>query len=359
MAYEDNFDGLAGVHVIKEEMPNPNVYGNNILRNELGKLGVGTIIIPGSQKSYDNVGNGVIMGHPATGIDQIKLEPKHEYPIGKDGIEVVRSRVLLPSGVEGQVPVFNGPNLRKIGASKWEQYNLAHDFMPKTIALEADQEPSNLFFEKLNGSKLVVKADWSMQSKYLKICDRKEVMSGIIGMRNEFSDNEKQNNKKLFNKRIIVQEFVPGLTWQELEGIDENNKQKLTHANDTELRMYCYVDRDRKIPFEQRYYATARVFDESGKDEWASINQASVPSQAWYITDVISDRFLAKADVPGGYFAIDLIKGDANDGLGERILVREVNTRDPIMVNEQDNEYDFVIQRKLLANAMATIAKSQ
>ncbi|HUC96579.1 MAG TPA: hypothetical protein VMR16_02845, partial [Candidatus Saccharimonadales bacterium] len=167
-----------------------------------------------------------------------------------------------------------------------------------------------------------------------------------------------QKQKLRSNKRILIQEFVPGRPWTELRGTDEDGRQMLKSATATELRIYCYVDREKRIQFDQRYYATARAF-EKGNDEWVSIDQTSVPNEAWEIADEVSDRLLAKANTPGGYFAIDLIKGKTPDDSDERLFVREINTRDAMMAEETDNYQDYIKERQLLANAMAVIARSR
>ncbi|MEI7539330.1 MAG: hypothetical protein WCJ36_00980 [Candidatus Saccharibacteria bacterium] len=353
----ENHDNLIGIHIIKKGLEKPNAFGNDILRRELGRLGVGMAVI-GGDSPYLMAGEGIVLAHPTFGDNQMELGPRREYQIGAGGIEAVRTKVITPFELEERVSVINGPKLWKFD-NKWEQYQVISDFSPKTIKVGVGQTPSSELFDGLNGDLLVVKADSAMGSKYVDICTRNEATADIIGMRDRFIDEEKTKEKVRANKDIIVQEYVPGLAWSGIKGVDEESRRKLANnADNTELRVYCFVDRERKIPFSQRYYATGRVFDKDMNDEWASVDQDSVPLSVWNIVDSVSDKLLRKANVPGGFFAIDLIQGDANDGLGKRTLIREINIKNPIMVAEKYNENDSLMQRKLLANLMATMAKS-
>jgi hypothetical protein len=352
----NNFDKLVGLHIIARGMETPNAHGNDVLRQQLGRLGIDLAIIGGNEGAYAEVDQGIILAHPTFGGDRMQLGPKREYQLGVGGIEVERTKILTSSNLEAQIPVLNGPRLWTLD-KKWEQYQLTSDFSPKTLMVRADESPSESLFYGLQGDLLVVKADLSKGSRHVKICARGEVISAIAGMRSEFAKEEAENGKPRKSNDIIVQEYISGQSWPELKAVNDMSDRILKNTKNTELRVYCFVDRDKNIPFPDRYYATARVFDEENDDDWASIDQESVPSSAWQAADVISDRLLAKADVPGGFFAIDLIKGDANDGLDERIFVREVNLSNPVMVNEKYNKNDSIIQRKLLANLMMTLAK--
>jgi len=354
MSTTENYDSYAGLQFRNLEKSGPNIYDNDMLRLELGKRGVGSLIIPNIE-AYDLESN-TFLAHPTYGDDHIHLGDLHEYPIQKGSLDVVRARILTPNVLNERVPVINGPSLREIGTSKWAQYELAGDFMPKTVSIAEDQTPSPDLFDGLVGNQLVVKADMSQYSKYMKICDRTEIVNTIAGIRDEFAQYERESGKVRKNKRIDVQECVPGLPWPELRGTNEKYTQALSKAETTELRIYCFVDRERQVPFDQRYYATARVFG-PGYDDWASVDQESVPAEAWGVADVVSDRLLESADAPGGYFAIDLIKGKGARDTDERIYIREINTRDAMMVESEDDKRDALMQRRLLAGAMAAMTK--
>ena len=354
MSYKNNYDGLAGIHIVNTSAEKLNSRGNDLLYQELGRLGIALAVIPGNQGSYKRTEEGILFAHPTFGKEQMSLDKKEEYSIGHGGIEVVRAKVLVPTDLEEQIPVLNGPRLRELD-KKWDQYQIAQDFSPNTIKIDPDENPDNSFFEKLQGSKLVIKSNLSAGgSKYVQIVTRSEALNAIYAMRSEFNNLEKPRS----DNSIIVQEFVPGLPWSELRGVDEKSRHLLSNAKDTELRIFCFVDKNKKITQDMRYQATARVWDNNRDDEWASIDQDSVPIQAWQIADIVSDRVMEKANVSGGCFAIDLIKGDANDGLGERIFVRESNFSRPDMVSKKDNLHDAVKQRELLANLMAVMIKN-
>lgn len=358
MVNNKNFDGIAGIHFKNLAETGPNNNGNPWVARELGRLGIGLLMIP-NRESYD-FQNKTVMAHFAVPKDdELLLEKVSETPMaGNEGLRVVRARTLTPASLSEIIPVINGPELRLLGTSKWEQYMLAKEFMPKTILIEPDRKLDKSLVDGFYGDKLVVKADNSMASRHMKIVTKSEALNAVAGTRQEFDQIEKDRGKSRFNNNIIIQEFVPGLKWSDLDGVDYKSKELLANASDTELRIFCYVDRAKKIAPMHRYYGTARVFDKNHDDEWASVNQDSIPPLAWQIADVVSDRFLAKADVPIGYLAVDLFLGDAKDGRGPHIFVREVNTRDPLMVSKKDNQHDAFVQRQLLANAMATVAKN-
>lgn len=354
----NDYEKLIALHVVEKELHNPNLRGNRLLRNELGKLGIGTLVIPGGEGAYDRTGQGILLARPTYGSGTItELGKIQEYGIGSGGIEVVRTRVVVPSELEDQINVLNGPKLWSLD-NKCGQYSLIEDYMPKTKKINFDENLESLEIDDLIGDKLVVKANFSMGSKHIDIVDRANVIESIKKMRNGFIREEIESGALRKNKTILVQEYVPGVKWTELAGVDDDNKMTLQNAKDTELRVYCSVDTDHKIPMSGRYYATARVFDENRRDDWASIDQSSVPAEVWKFADIISDRFFKKAAVNGGYFAIDFIKSGLNNQNGQRILVREANFSKPVMVSERYNANDAAIQNKLLANLISAMIKS-
>ncbi len=348
----DDFDAHAGIHFRNLEAPTtrPNAYGNNMLRAELAKRGVGVLLVPNAE-AY-TLKDQTVTVHPVTGDDDMVIQRAIEVSM-RDGLDVVRSRVATPRGLEEQLPVLNGLRLRKIGGSKWQQYELAHEFMPKTVAVEADQPVNTEDIAALKGDTLVVKADLSQDMQYLQIAARGEVSAAINGMRAQFAEQEAAMGKSRANKRILVQEFAEGTSWPSLIPVDEKSKGLMDAAQNTELRVYCYVDTDKEIPAEQRHYATGRSFHD-GTDDWFSVDQASVPAQAWSIADTVSDRLLQAARVPGGYFAIDLFRSSTGG-----YFIREINTRDPMMLSSSDNPYDARKQRELLAGIMAVLARKK
>ncbi|HUC96107.1 MAG TPA: hypothetical protein VMR16_00365, partial [Candidatus Saccharimonadales bacterium] len=174
MTEDKNYDTLAGIQFRNVERTGPNGYGNDHLRVELGKLGVGTVVIPNID-AY-KIEQGSVLAHPTTGDLHMSLGNLREYPINESGVEVVRSRIATQYGLESQVPILNSRELRAIGTSKIAQYELASDYMPKTVAIEEGQPPDPSMFDALIGDKLVVKADMSAESRYMAICARGEVV---------------------------------------------------------------------------------------------------------------------------------------------------------------------------------------
>ncbi|MEI7689511.1 MAG: hypothetical protein WCI79_00915 [Candidatus Saccharibacteria bacterium] len=144
----------------------------------------------------------------------------------------------------------------------------------------------------------------------------------------------------------------------DLVAIDEDSERKLANSKNTELRVYCYVVNGVELPASERHYATARLFEGIQKDDWAYVDQDSVPQEAWDIADKVADRIIKKTNAPGGFFAVDLIKGDANDGRGPRMLVREINVAKPVLVSQEDNQRDAVAQNWRLANVVDAMIKN-
>lgn len=363
MVKDKDFDAYAGIHYKDLGKSDPNSYGGPLVVQELGNLGIGALLIP-NKKAYD-FEQGLVVAHLAratkgSGPDEyfeLTSEPVEEFEIGSNtGLEVVRARVLIPEALESRIPVLNGPNLRRIGASKWSQYEIAHEFMPRTQIIRSGEPFDKSMVETIVGGKIVVKADMSQGSDYIDIVDRNQVGSAVFAIRQKFEQEAKRTGKARPNEDILLQEYHPGIGWDKLVGLDEASNLALSSNNEVELRVFCFADTARNIPSSLRYHAVARVTDTNGVDEWAYVDQASVPSNAWEIADEISDRMLSAAKVTGGFFAVDLFKTGVVDGEG--IMVREINTRDPMMVDPSENYQESLIQRRLLANLMAELAKN-
>jgi hypothetical protein len=355
MMTHKRFDSYAGIHFADINKSHPNGYGNDMLRTELGNLGVGTLVIPNAQ-AYD-FKSGTVRAHPTEGGTEMTLASLQDFNIGAGQLEVVRARVFTPKSLEAQIDVVNGPKLRELGSSKWAQYELAGEFMPKTVRIEADQPIIDESVSLLSGDTLVVKADVSQQSKYISLSTRSEVANAVYGMRYQFEE-ELAAGKKRKNNDILVQEFMPGAPWTQLRPLDKSNHELLTRpAANTELRMYCYVDANDAITQNMRFHATLGVVDGDNGGWVAYVDQDSIPEEAFAISQTVSQRMLQAAGVRGGYFSIDLVQGpERPDGTGS-IYIREINTRDPMMVEPHRNVGEAQQQRKMLANMMATIAK--
>lgn len=110
------------------------------------------------------------------------------------------------------------------------------------------------------------------------------------------------------------------------------------------------------MPVQAKYYATGRAFYDD-KDKWIEIDQEGVPGRVWDIADIVASRLLQAANVRGGYFAIDFIKSTLSGSTEQEILIREINMRDPMMVTEDEGVNDTRIQRHMLAELMARLAK--
>ncbi len=182
-------------------------------------------------------------------------------------------------------------------------------------------------------------------------------------MRAQFAEWEVKTNSKRLNKRIDVQEYVFGEKWDELVGINDKYKQLLKSENgeEQELRIGCYRDKEGKIGLNQRYYAIGRVKDKDDRnvDNWAEIDQESVPEKAWKIAKGVSDKLMEITNSEAAYLVVDVIKGISPETGEIRYFVREINTDNPLMANPNEDYRDAIMQRHLLANAMATVIKSE
>ncbi len=336
-------------------------YGNPTLSTALHEEhGVDTLIIPADKDPYQKADSGLVLAQPVLDTRRMTLGKLDEYPLGVGGPELIRSRFSTPRVVEFWVPEVNGQRLRSIGASKWEQYQVASDYMPRTIAIEADMPIIGSPWDNLAGRFLVVKEDCSSRSSGVDITTREEARGRVIGTRAGLIAAEQQTGIRV-NKRVLVQEYIAGEQWPGVKALNHEDDQMIAHATNTELRMYCYVDRSGKIPNSMRYFATLRVAGDGDEYDvgFVSVDQSTVPQQAWMVAEEIAGRMLERADVPGGYFSVDLIWGHPPTDQQDRIFVREINTNDPIMLPADRQHPHGVAQRQLLANLMASIVKEK
>ena len=350
----NHVDGYVGIHFRDINKSNPNTYGNTIVRQELGKLGIGTYIIPNND-SYDTTEKTATVYSVAPDAETIQLLHQQEVELTESGLSVVRARINTPRALEEIIPVINGMKLRDIGASKWAQYELASEYMPHTVALEDGQEFTPELIEGLQGNTFVAKADKSQNTRdtdKIQIVSRSGIREAISKIRTDFVYRESESGKPLSNKRILLQEFMPGDEWPGLKATDELSREAMEHAESLELRVYCFVDRNRIRTVSDEHYATG-ITDVG----LVSLDQTSVPQDAWHIARDVSTKLLDKAGVQSGYFSVDLIYGERPESDEDGIFVREINTRDPMMVELHENEEDAIAQRRLLASMMASVAR--
>ncbi len=328
----------------------PSAYGNNFVQQRLGELGIGLVLVPNIDAYHTD--NGTVDVHTITGSSNNQYSSTTiELPLGDGGVNVIRARVNTPQEVEDTpgVDVLNGPRLREVGASKWRQYKLAREFMPPTILGDTAHMAD---MNKLQGSTFVVKADMSQLSRDCKIVSRAEVGTTVAAMRTEL-----QARPNRANHDVLVQTFAPGYKWQGLVGRTEYAEGLLQRSHSQELRAYCFVtDQDANLPLQAKYYATGRAFRDK-EDKWAEIDQNSVPQRVWDIADTVSQRLLKEAGVHGGYFAIDFIQTVLPGHNEPDLLIREINTRDPMMVTDEEGAEDARIQRHMLAELLARLSK--
>lgn len=346
-------DYTAAIHFRNLELSDPNSYGNGLIKHGLAEQGVGLVLIP--NKNAYNFEEGTVSVLNTGDGDEVVVGSPLQLQLG-DELQAIRARLLTPKELKEKVAVFNGPDLRNIGASKFEQYLLAEDFMPRSVLVLEDKQPNFEMFEAIPGQTFAIKGDFSQASQHLKFVDRSEALNAIFAMRQEFAAQEINKGKKVVNKSIIVQEFLKGEHWPTLQGIDDDNQNLLDGSDNTELRMYCFVDAAGKIPEELRFFGVARDFRKDG-DDWVYVKQDSIPRQAYDIVDKVSTKLLGAADFRAGYMAVDLFYGPVSAQSGDSIYIREINTRDPMMVDVDENLEIAGIQRAMFANLMAVAAR--
>ena len=345
-----DYETQTALHFRNLHESDPGAYGNNQVRKRLAELGVGLVLVPNAAAYH--FADGTVDVHHVLGFgNNIYSSNTTQLPLGSEGVGVIRARVHTPTELENMpgVDVLNGPKLREIGASKWRQYELAHEFMPPTILADTTLESD---MSTLLGKTFVVKADMSQLSRDCVVTGRSEVRTTVMAMQAELQARTNRTNHK-----VLVQTFAPGNTWQGLEGRTEYARTLLERSRSQELRVYCYVtDQDADLPFQAKYYATGRAFRDA-EDKWAEIDQDTVPQRVWGIADTVSKRLLTAAGVHGGYFAIDFIQ-TVLPGQGKTdLLIREINIRDPMMVTDEEGVEDALIQRHMLAELIERLSK--
>jgi hypothetical protein len=338
----------ANVDEIKERVQE---YGNPYLVAKLAELGVGATVVAGKDSYNDDCSAVRARGLQMLSDGRLTVDAlEQETQLGGGGMEVIRARVLTPAQVENYTTVLNGAKLRKFGASKWKQYKVARQYMPRTIIVRASEEATGEIVDGLRGDKVVLKGDSSRASRDLAIANKADWLARFAKIRHDL------DIKNAKNKDIVVQEYAPGVQWQGLRGRAANDRELLAKFPNQELRVYCFVDDTPYVDLSRRHYATARVFDESFEtgDEWAYVDQDSVPPEAWRIAEEVSKEVLERTNTRAGYFAIDLFK-NADD----RIMIREINTRDPMLVGMGENAEVAKAQRRRMAELISRVARSK
>lgn len=361
---EKNFDGIAAMHTVGG-INKLNETHKNIIRDELRDMGIDTVIVNSGEGSYDRVKKDepIITAYPTSGTKEqgIILGKPQDFQLGAGGVMAERTLASLSSKLDKYIPVLNSHEMIGISRSKYYQYQLFPDLIPRTVAIEADQAVAPEMLEPLIGDDFYVKADYSASSNYAIPACRSEVGAAIAGMRADFAANEQKNNNVRKNKRIIVQENVFGQKWDELVGINEDYQKllKVENGEEVELRISCYRDKLDNISDGQRYYALGRVRGGKIGDKCAQIDQSSVPKEAWDIAKEVSDKLMKVTDSKAAYIVVDVVKGISPETSEMRYFVREINGENPTMANPITEQPDGMMQRHLLANAMATVIRSE
>ncbi|MEI7689510.1 MAG: hypothetical protein WCI79_00910 [Candidatus Saccharibacteria bacterium] len=149
------------IHVIGKEIDRPFQRGNDLFTENLSdKFGIETVIVPGSAGAYDKVDQDIILAHPIIDVRGSKLGKLQEFALGKSGVAAERTKVILSSGLEEKIPLINGPKLWEMD-TKWHQYELAHEYMPRTVKIAASEPFDPEIANTLQGKNLFVKADSS------------------------------------------------------------------------------------------------------------------------------------------------------------------------------------------------------
>jgi hypothetical protein len=347
---KEHFDAQAAIHFRFEGQQDAlealSGYGNPELIANLAKLGIATSVIMGGG-SYNIEDSWVkTRGVYLRNNGAIEIAQPQETVLGSGGIEAVRARVATPDKLDEMISVLNGSRLRAFGASKWRQYEAVGEFMPMTKLIRDGESPNIDIVDDMPGDKVVVKADTSQLSRYLEVCNKNEWTDSYHNVLDALVRDGKEK------RDIVVQEYAPGVRWNDLVGLSDRDNSLMQQRENQELRMYCFVDSSENSNVRDGLYASARTLGKSGEDDWAFIDQDSVPDVAWDIGKSVSKKALDAAGVSVGYFAVDMFR----DPKG-RILVREINTRDPMMAEMDENRDEARKQRELLANLIYRATK--
>lgn len=350
-----------GLHFRRYPEVDANIYDNALLVKALGNIGVSSVLIPNID-AYD-VPNQIVRAYPLQ-LDSHGPRPSievikslQEYPLGAEGINVIRARSGIGEEVEALAAVVNDTQTRELGIDKWGQYLLAGDFMPATRKLEPGEAISSELLDSIPGDKLVIKKSGGGEGHWVTICDKTlaKAQAAIQEMRNRIAD--KLAEKPNVRQDLIIQEFVPG---EIIDGVRPVNDVELRlydklGANGQEMRFYSYLQKNQNK--EHDYFANLRAFDDDNEGKWIFINQNQLPEGAVLLAQQISDRFIKQVGSKGALVAIDLFRGQRSVDDAPRWLVREINAKDPIMAKANRSFMAASTQRAKLGQLLADLAQ--
>lgn len=358
--HQQAHDALVGIHFRKYPETDPNIFGNPLLVDELGKLGVGSVLIPGST-AYDTE-NGSVRAHALRLEDgerdaaSLSVGDPRELALGADGVAAIRARVALNRQIESLTPVVNDLALRRIGGDKWEQYVIASDVMPRTVSISPDtvsiEQETLLSF---NGSKVVIKRVAGGDGNWVRVVDKRPeaVNDALQELRSKMSSAAAKN--KQFKQGMILQEYCPAARLDGMVPADEASaaRYETTGKDGHELRFFTFITNDGLY----RQRAVLRAFD-GNTNEWIMIDQDHLPAAAAMLAETISRRVLAASGSPGGLIAVDVYRPDASLKTTQGWMLREVNTKDPQLVTPEESVHEARAERKDLAILLHRLSKS-
>lgn len=342
---------IAAIH-FKQPDSDPNIWGNQDFFRALKQRDIKPVFVGGIEAYSPDFTEvkakelGLVNGILKTGkLDSIQL--------GDEGVQAIRARVGLSSAIEAVVPeVVNDLSLRSYG-DKWKQYQLCSEFMPQTILLESNAELSQDSLEDFRSDKVVVKRVSGGAGHWVSITNKNQVQNAVDDMRRRIS--QRKSEGKATKGDLIIQEFMPSAPINDIVPINSVEKTKIIDHPKAqhELRYFCYVDGSN--PEDMETSAVLRLIENSTNfDEWVYVDQESLPKGASLLASIVARRLIHSAGSKGGLMAIDLFKTEGHDNTS-KWMVREVNVRDPEMVDSTDNPSLAFTQRQLLANLIGKL----
>lgn len=339
-----------------------NRYGNPDVIRTLQERGVAVYLVG---KGAVDLAGGSISGYPAEpvvddAILRVKPAPQPtELDIaGGTDLQVLRSRLHLPGMLEQDIDIVNGAALRRFGGSKWQQYLAMPEYFPHTMLL--GELPLSEQLATLSGDRVVVKRSASQGGNDVRIVTNTEVAvrGAVAELRSKIATLRQKNPLSTIDEDILLQEYVAGQLPPDIRGSDAHNTASIQNTSNLEVRMYCFQG-----PMFSEVYSVARVFrplDEGvTNDRWAYISQDGLGDTLPQLARDVAARTLEYVDRSTGYIVPDFFWGQRANDPEPRWLLREINTRDPIMVGSEQHQPTALALRRHMASLLhaAAIAK--
>jgi|GEM_PF-3706905 hypothetical protein len=249
----------------------------------------------------------------------------------EEDVAMIKTRASLPTELDDLVRLVNNSRLRTLSSDKIRQYELLKDFMPETVVVECGGTTEFVRDDEL----VVVKANNSFGKKLVKIRNGAE----LDAMLEEVQCLLKEGGRA--DERIVVQKYMQGDAWQGLKSSDDYSNERLKSEVGRELRVYVFA-----ASGDLDMFAVARLV-EGDQEQWIYLDQTSIAEGVWDVSREAAERILKDTGSDIGYFVVDVINDCGN------IMIREVNTRDPLLVSMEENHLVAKTLREKMAKMIS------